>query len=989
VTSRFRILGRTRLLIGDQFDDQWAHSKVRGILAVLLLHPRRSIPMNVLIDWVWPDGKEPRDQTTIHTYKKRLVEALARMAEPPKIVSDRGAYRIEIDRQEVDFFAFQTAADRARTLVRQGDYEAAVQILTPALDLWSDTPLADLHGERAQNWRQWAQSEHVIPAIDVLLQALSALSRHTEALHRLDDLPIEQQQNLILVKRRLEALHGSDRHPDAQAHYLTVRRQLKADFDDDTADALKHFYDNLTVSPEPRSNVSPAAAEPVLHLLPHDISHFTGREGLLSQLDAMATTTPGEPGPGIVMLNGPPGVGKTTLAVHWAHRVANRFPGGRLYADMSGFADGPKIEPAEVIDSFLAALDFPVERIPTAAGRSAKLRSLLTGRRVLAVLDNVAASSHVLPLLDCLSACLVVITSRRRLTALARRGALGLPVQPLDYPEAKSWLANRIGSRATTEPGPVAELTALCAGNPLALSGVADHIAMRPKVSLSEFVVELRDTDSLLGLGDGGDSAESSVRTVFSWSYCSLTAAEQQLFRVLGLHPGSDISVEAATALAGRDKAAAKRDLDALVGAHLLTQPESLGRYRFHDLLRRYAAERGVAEEHAAERTAAERRLLGYYLHTANNADVAVFPYRPRDDLTALPDNVIPHYFADDEAAISWCIRERANLSAIIRYAITHGLHAYVRRLTSASGEILQRVGFHDDVLDSLNLAVQSAREIGDIEGEGDALSNLGFIHLNLRNLAAAEAFLRAADERYQGTGYQVGRAIVAHHLARLHVERGQHTRAIRLYLDALATLREADERGLEIAVLCRLSEAYRRAGNLETAMSFCRDGLWVAEQVGDQRGQARCLAEMGSIYYENGDITSAKGYSGRALAAQERLRDLAQVSSTYNQLAVIHRDDGDLLEAERCARLGLDYGHAARSPRDEAALYRMLGHILHEQARHEEAAEAWSRSLAIFEDLTDPLADSVRAQLSELVDVPPRIPGTRTEPLAPTRQPT
>jgi tetratricopeptide (TPR) repeat protein len=380
---------------------------------------------------------------------------------------------------------------------------------------------------------------------------------------------------------------------------------------------------------------------------------------------------------------------------------------------------------------------------------------------------------------------------------------------------------------------------------------------------------------------------------------------------------------------------------------------------------------------------------LSYYLHTANNADAAVFPYRPRDSLPALPDGLTPQDFADDESAISWCIRERANLNAIIRHAVTHGSHAYVRRLTSASGEILQRVGFHDDVLDSLNIAVQSAREIEDVEGEGDALSNLGFVHLNLRNLAVAEPFLRAADERYQATGYQVGRAIVAHHLARLHVERGQYTRAIQLYLDALATLRTADEKGLEIAVQCRLGEAYRRAGNLEAAMSFCRDGLWVAEQVGDQRGQARCLAELGSIYYENGDITTAKGYCGRALAAQERLRDVAQVSSTYNLLAVINRDDGDLLEAERCARLGLVYSHAARSPRDEASSYRMLGHILHEQARGEEAAEALSRSLAIFEDLTDPLADSVRAQLSELVDVPPRIPGTRTEPLAPTRQPT
>jgi tetratricopeptide (TPR) repeat protein len=984
VTSRFRILGRTRLLIGDRFDDQWAHSKVRGILAVLLLHPGRSIPMSVLIDWVWPDGKEPRDQTTLHTYKKRLVEALARMAEPPRIISDRGAYRIEINREEVDFFAFQDAADRARTLVRNGDHDAAVQTLAPALDLWTDTPLADLHGERAENWRQWAQSEHVIPAIDVLLQALSALGRHREILHRLDDLPVEQQQKHILVKRRLEALHGSGRYQDAQAHYLTVRRQLKADFDDDTADALKDFYDNLTVSPEPRSNASPVAAEPVPQLLPHDTSHFTGRESLLSQLDAMATKSTGEPGPGIVMLNGPPGVGKTTLAVHWAHRVADRFPGGRLYVDMCGFADGPKVEPTDVIDGFLAALDFPVERIPTSAGRSAKLRSLLTGRRVLAILDNVASSNHVFPLLACLSSCLVVITSRRRLIGITRRGGLDLPVPPLEYSEAKAWLAHRVGNRATTEPDAFAELTAMCAGSPLAICGVADHVTIRPRVRLTEFVEELRDARTLLGLGDDGDGSDSNIRTVFSWSYRALAANEQQLFRVLGLHPGSDFDLDAAAALAGRDRVSTRQDLDALVNAHLLTQPESRVRYRFHDLFRKYAAECGNLDEHAAERAAARARLLSFYLHSANNADVTVFPYRPRYNGPSTMTGVIPHKFSDHEDAIGWSVRERANLNAVIRYAITHGFYEYVMKLANSSGEILLRLGYHEDAIASLSMAIQSAREVGETQTEADFLGNLAFVYLNRRELNDADRCLQMADEIYSKTGYQTGSAMVMHHRARLHGERGQFDRAIRLYHDALNILQREDATGLEIITRYRLSEAYRRAGNMQEAMTSCRDGLWRAEQVGDQHGQALCLGELARVYYEHGDVSSAKSYCGRAFAAQARLQDLAQVAKTYNLFAIIHRDEGDLPEAERCARQGLVVARAAHTPREEGAAYQTLGYILHERAQSEDAVDAWVRALTILDDMDDPLAGSIRAQLNEVTPIPPQVPASRTEPFAP-----
>jgi tetratricopeptide (TPR) repeat protein len=981
VESRFRILGRTRILVGDHFEDRWAVPKPRGILAVLLLHPRRSMPFEKLVEWVWPDLDEPVTTSTLHSYKKRIVAGLAQMAQPPRIIADGGAYRIEVDDDEVDYFQFRKAAKRARGLLEIGSNEAAIATIEPALELWNDIPLADPQGEPARNWRQWALTEHLLPAHDILMRALSALSRYDEVLQRLADLPLELQSSLMLVRRKLEALHGQGTKHEASAFLMSQRKRFKNNFDHEEADDLLRFSQELEQRGHSRPAARPEDTAPAPDMLPRDITGFTGRADLLSQLDAMTTTTSGDIDTGIVLVSGPPGVGKTTLAVHWAHRVADRFSGGRLYADLGGFSGGPKADATEVVDTFLAALDFPVERIRDSRVRAAKLRALLAGRKVLALIENVARAADVLPLLDCLSGCLIVITSRRSLTGLTRRGAVNLPVPTLDYPEAKDWLARRVGPRARQDPDAVAHLTAICAGIPLALSNVADHVAIRPRVRLTEFVEELRDTKILLGLGHTSDE---SIQTVLSWSYLDLAPDERHLFRVLGLHPGPDIGLDVAAALSGRPRETTHRHLDALVVANLLTQPESLTRYRFHDLIRKYATETATAKDHDSERTAAETRLLSFYLHTAHNADAAVFPFRPRDEIPPLPPGVVPLTFENDETAMAWCVRERANINAIIEFAVRRSRHGDVLSLTSFTGEILQRVGYHSDAIGNLTMAVQAAREIGDPEREGDALANLAFVYLNLRDLSNAERCLRDAEERFRAIGSEFGGAAVTHHLARLHVEQGQYVRAIGLYTTALTAFRELGIRSYEVHTQHRLAEAHRRSGNLDAAMISAREGLYLAEHTGDQRGQALCLAEIAYNYYEQGDCTSAKSYCTRALAAHVRLHDVAQIGKTYLLLGTIHRDDGEFEEAEHCAREAIRYSHAARDPRDEASAYRQLGDVLHAQAQQEEAEAAWSKALSMLDDVDAPLAGAVRAQLAEIVDIQPRVPLARTEPLTP-----
>lgn len=990
---RFRILGPTALRFGDHqhLDDEWGHARLRGILGALLLHRGRAVPVTELIEWVWPDGRELEDPVgTLYSYAWKVRQELGRMDPSPKLVSVRGTYRLEqVDQREVDLFEFHAAVDKAHAAGDQNDHEHASRILTAALDLWSDRPLADLHGERAASWRFWAETELWLPAQDLLLRELSALGRFDQVLHRIAELPAAHQTSLSLVKRKLAALYGQGRYQEAKSYLLRMRKHFQTGGDHDEADDLLRFHDTLEREPAPPVALRNSTAITVVaekpHLLRRDIQDFTGRDDQLRRLDAVTTTPAGDVVPGVVVLDGEAGVGKTALAVHWAHGVASRYPGGILYADLAGFAHGPRVEVAEVVEDFLTALGFPAERIANIAGRLAKLRDLLANRGVLAVLDNAFDSAHVEPLLDCLSGCQVVVTSRRRLSGLARRGATNVTVPPLSYQESRAWLVWRLGERLAGSPEAADMLAAMCVGNMLALRVVVQHIVAAPHVPLDELVDELRDSNTLLGLGDDGDGPDSSVRAALRLSYRVLDADDRLVFRLLGLHLGPDISVDVATALAGEDRKQTERSLGILVNAHLLTR-ESRDRYRLHDLLRNYAAELITTDEHAAERMAGAERLLSYFLHSANNADSFVFPFRPGVDMLPLVSGVVPANFASDEAAMDWLVRERANINAVISFASKNGFDAYVPKLANATGEIFHRLGYYHDAAANLAFGISSAKKLGDIEEEGNALNNLVHLALNRRDLAAAEAHLDAAEERYATINYEIGLAVATSHRGRLCLERGEFERGVEFQRKALTMLRRADVRALEVLALHRLAEAYRRRQAFDEAASFCHDGLRLAERLDFENGQGRCLAELSMIYFERGDIAAARGYASRALELHQRQRDRVGAGRMYNLLARLDQEQGDFAHAERHARTAWELCRGARDPEGEAIAHDTLARLFHAQARHDEAARAWTLALGIFEDLGDPRAAAVRTRLSELPTLPPIVPETRTEPLVPRR---
>jgi tetratricopeptide (TPR) repeat protein len=969
------ILGNTGIRVDGEVRTQLGHTKLRGILGVLLLKAGEFVPIDDLVEWVWPDGKLPQDRaSTCYTYIKRIREVLKAAGLANRIDTDDGAYRIRVDRREIDFFVFRDVVERARVIGQRGDSAQACREIEEALELWTARPLADAQGERAAQWRMWARQHHWIDAYGALTYGLLALGEYQSVIRRLDDLPVEYQANLTLVKRRLQALHEQGRPRDRTTYYLKMRKFFRIELDQDEADDLTRFYETLLKRelgvPAGRGPGAGARREVAPHaprLLPHDIADFTGRENLLEELDSLTTSPTGEGLARLVVLEGAPGVGKTAIATRWAHRVASRFPGGQLYIDLQGFADGPRVEPAEIVDRILTAFDFPLERVPVGVARFSKLANLLSGRRALIILDNAEESRHVQPLLDYLSTCTVLVTSRQRLSRLARRGASLIFVPSLDRDESVEWLKKRIGVRVHADEDIVHDIAALCGGNSLSLCVVAEHIVGHPGVPLDDFVEELRAEHALLDLGDDGDGPDASIRASFSYSLQKLSEPERRMFRLLSVNPSSEIGLAAAAALTASGQDAARRALDGLLHAHLVFQGESRDRYRMHDLLRQYAATLMSSPACEDERQAAEERVLSFYLHSASNADRTIFPHRTLVPIGPLAAGVDAELFRDDISAMNWFVKERAELGLLVHFAADRGYDEYVVKLSSCI-EAYQRLGNFGDVLDFLGLALRAARSSNDSLGEAYSLNNIGFMCLNQRRFDLAESYLLDAQRKFGEVGMPEGVAGAGFNLGRVLVERGDVRQGIEHHLAALATFRDIGAQGPEVMSLYRLGEAHRIAHNLDAAISFLRDALWLAERLEDRRSQAFSLAELGAVYAEQGDFGSAAGYGRRALAISESLGDTPLAAKAGMVLARIARDERSFEEAARYARWAAELYEQVRDVRGEALSCDVLASAQYALGERDEATHAWHRAIVVLEDLGDPLAETVRLRLAEAV---------------------
>jgi hypothetical protein len=680
------------------------------------------------------------------------------------------------------------------------------------------------------------------------------------------------------------------------------------------------------------SEGSPGRAGPVVpRQLPTALRHFSGRRGEIAELDRLLDGSPAADAVHVCAISGTAGIGKTTFAVYYAHRVAERFPDGQLYVNLRGFdANGAMMGSGEAIRRFLNALSVPPERIPADLDAQAALyRSHLAGRRMLLVLDNARDAAQVRPLLPGTPGCLVLVTSRSQLTGLiAADGAHPLTLDLLTAEDARLLLSRRLGAdRVAAEPVAVAEIIARCARLPLALALMAARAAVRPAVALCVLADELSDT-RLRWQALTNDDPDSDVRTVLSWSYQALTPAAARLFRLLGLHPGQDTDALAAASLAGLPVDEVRPLLTELTQASLLYEHVPR-RYTFHDLLRDYAAELTHAIDAEQDRRAASGRVLDYYLHSAYSA--ALLPVPPDDPLTLAParPGVTQEHHSDQLQAMRWFTAEYRVLLATIGHAAAAGYDTHVWQLTWTVWTFLDRQGHWHDFAAAGRAAVAAADRLADPAVQGWARRILARAYTRLNRFDDADAQLREALALYVKSDDRVGQADTHDYLSILW---------------------------------------WRRNG-LETALEHAQKYLDLCRAIGHRGRLAGALNGIGWIQTLLGDHVSALDSCDQAMVIFTELGDLHGQAHTWDSLGYAHHHLGHHDQAMDCYQNTLTLVRQLGDRYQEADTLGKLGDVRLATGDPDAARGAWQRALAILGELNHPDADQVRAKLAALSD--------------------
>jgi DNA-binding SARP family transcriptional activator len=977
----FGLLGPVQVTVGGRQVDVGA-ARARCLLAVLLWEPGRVVAVDRLIECVWGDAALPeKPRRAAQTYVSLLRRALAGI-DGVAIVRSAGGYLITVgeprvdehcvDEHRVDVHRFRALLARARTAERD---ERAGALFEQALGLWRGEAFGTLDTPWINDKRAWLNQERQAAERD-LTDCQLRQGRHATILAGLAMAAVEQPLDERLAGQLMLALFRAGRQADALAHYQRVSRQLAEELGADPGAALRHLHqrilthDPTLAAPAPRPVADPApdpAPHPAAVLvhprtvprqLPAPPRLFTGRADETARLDTILAESAGSSGSSglagsadlaeparalaIVAISGTGGVGKTWLAVHWAQEHIDRFPDGQLFVNLHGFdRTGEPLSSATALRGFLEALGVDPSMMPVGLDAQVGLyRSLLAEKRMLVVLDNARDGDQVVPLLPGCPSCTVVVTSRHRLADLvASHGACPLELDVLAEPEARQVLVRYLGrERVDAEPEAVADVQACCAGLPLALGIVAARALVRPQPSLTELAAELRDAAARLEALDTG-SMTVNLRATLSCSYDALSSDAAGGLGLLALAPGADISSSAAAALLGLPGARLRRVLSDLEQASLLQQ-HTAGRYRMHDLVRLYAAERAETDHPTDERDAALRRLLDFYTEVACAADYLLDPARRplRLDSSAigvwepgqpeLPKTAALPELPDSSAALSWFQVEHANLLAAQRTAVAHAWHATVWQLAWALCTFQNRRGLPADALVQWQAAAEAA------------------VHL---------------------PGY-IARTFALRFLGYTHAELGEYPTAVGHLHEALALAEDHRDRTEQARCYLMLGRVWQLSGDYEQALSHSLRAADLHHGFGQPAWEAEALNSVGWCAAHLGDYDTARARCQAALALQRDHHDPDGEAATLDSLGFIERRCGnqqraiELYQQALALRRGLDDTYAC------AGVLGSLGELHATLGQHHQARRAWEEALELYRAYQrDRDVERVRRQLAAL----------------------
>jgi DNA-binding SARP family transcriptional activator/tetratricopeptide (TPR) repeat protein len=924
-------------------------------------------------------------------------------------VGNRG-YVFEPNRDQLDLLEFTELAERAESAMRAGaPREVAARALSDALRCWRGPALAGM-GERLESHPAVValsdrRTAMALTYADTTLRLLGAAPSPGQgpapgqgadpapghgagpaaapgadpasgpstgpgerqppaAVHReqvlglLRELAHDQPMHEGVHARLMLMLAASGQQAAALLLYAELRTRLDEDLGvdpgADLVDAHLRVLRHEVVGPDNETAGTQVSDGPVFvsakpAQLPLDVRPFTGRSQTLRELDesltgtATATTVP------VVVLSGTAGVGKSALAVHWAHQASAHFPDGQIFVSLRGYARTPPLQPIDALAQVLRSLGVPAEQIPVDADEAANLyRSLLTGKRLLVVLDNANRPEQVRPLLPGNAGCAVLVTSRDRLAGLAARdGAHRISLDVLTEPEAEALLARTVGSdRVWAEPEATADLARTCAYLPLALRIAAANLQSRPHQPIAGYVARLRAENPVSALAVDGDE-EAAVRGAFDLSYRALPAPAQQLFRLLGLAPGQDMTEEAVAALAGLEIGETIRLLDTLSGAHLASQHAG-GRYGLHDLLRAYAAGQAEAEDTEADRSAGAERLLGWYQRGVTGAMDKLYPERLR---LPGPGDADPDAFSTASAALAWLDAERLNLLAAARDAAEHGPRQAAWLLMDALRAYCSQRMSTVDWLTLIRAGMSAAERADDPLGQAAAYLNLGEIGLRRGEYSQAIIDYRRVVELSRRAGWLGGEAAALGNLGLVCTYTGRVEDAVDYLMESLELTRRTGRVASQAITLGTLGAAHRDLGNLDLAADHLVKAMDLFRSTGSVGGQAIGLDNLGEVYCAQGRLDEAATCYGEALTLFRRLGSRVNEAAALRGLAAVQCERGHTDAALDLALRALDISREMADRRFEIDALNILGTIHHRDRRGHEARGYYQHALRLARD--------------------------------------
>jgi DNA-binding SARP family transcriptional activator/uncharacterized protein HemY len=904
----FRALGPIELWSAGRRQDV-GPARARSILAMLLLSPGAIVPAEDLIDRLWDTRPPPKARESLSVYIARLRASLRQAAgDGAQLVGRaRGGYMLDVDPEAIDVHQFRRLRRQADALAASGDYDQAAGLLRAADGLWRGQALTGIRGDWVARMRDALEEERRAAVLERVGCELE-LGRQADLVGELRHLLAKYPLDEALVAHQMTALYRIGRPADALSLYRETRSRLIEEQGAEPGTTLSELHQRI-LGRDPALSASPCgerhvrAAPP--DTLPLETTEFVGRGEEIRQFT-------GEHGsiPRIAVIQGMPGVGKTALAVRAARLVARHYPDGTLYLSLRSHGPGsPSLDPAEALHRLLQMLSVPAAQIPETIGQRAALwRAHLSRRRAVVILDDAAGHDQIRPLLPVTGQSLILITTRRRLPDIGGARTLTLDVLPAG--DAVALFRRIAGESPAWNADQVAAAVELCGRLPLAIQLTAGRIAQDGPLNFDSLLEELSQSPASLG---GTGAASQEVTAAFDLSYRSLEPDHQRFFRRLGVCPCAGLSLAAAAAVGGCTLAEAEKALATLLDYHLLVRASD-DQFRFHDLIRDFAAARAASEDPEDERRQAVSRLLDYYLHTADRADRVLHPFRRRPGVRVSQLPAGSPALGTQEDAAAWLESEWRNILQAAHYAGRHEWKQKCADLVCLLAGFVEINAYWDEAIAAHSLALQASRELADPARIAQASLALSTVRQQTGRHEAAIALAEEAAAIYRSLADRSGAAESLDQVGLAHQRTSRSRAALAYFAEARILYRAAaDQRGVA-DTLSHSGIACWHLGRYQEANTHLRDALSLYRDVGDRRGEAKALNNLGRIHLYN-------GYHRDALDA-------------YTESLQIFRDIG--------------------GAQNEAILYQNIGSVHHYKGSHDEALTACRQALAIYRSIGD-----------------------------------